>query len=80
MYGGSVCKGGLGLNPGCSRTKQLGQDSVGEVRREVGIRGRVHSKKINSQQERGSQPDWQSVMVNGTEPAQELNKKVGKLE
>ena len=40
---GSVSKGRQ-INPGCSKTKQLGQDSAGEARKD-GIRGRDHNER-----------------------------------
>ena len=61
--GGSICKGRLvsGINPGCSRTKQLGQDSAGEASKD-GIRGRDHNeRKKRFQQERGPHQEWQTT-------------------
>ena len=71
MYWRERLQGQSGLNPGCSRTKQLGQDSGGEVRKD-GIRGWDQNKIKNTQQDRGTHPDWQSVIVSSGEPAQDL--------
>ena len=48
---GSICKGNR-MNPGCSKMKQAGQDSAGEMRKDE-IRGQDH----NERQDRGPHPD-----------------------
>ena len=43
VYWKEFLQGQTGINPDCSRTKQLGQDSVGEARK-GGIIGRNHER------------------------------------
>ena len=52
---GRICKGQTGINPGCSKMKQLGQDSVGEVRKDK-IRERDHSENKKSASARETVP------------------------
>ena len=77
MYCKEHLQGRTGINPGCSRTKQLGQDSAGEARTD-GIRGRDHNKwekHFSKREGPHPDPDWQSTVVSGGEPAQDYKKK-----
>ena len=62
-------RGQTGINPGCSRTKQLGQDSAGEVRK-AGIIGQDHKRKKYFSKREG--PTGQA----GGEPSWDLKKKM----
>ena len=76
-------QGWTGINAGYCKTKQLGQDKAGEVRKDM-ISGRDHNERIKStsalQQERGL-PSGLAIHY-GKWRAQDLKKKekVGKLE
>ena len=57
-------QGWTGINPGCSKMKQLGQGSAGEARKD-GIIGQGHNKRKKCPRKRGPHLDWQSVIVSG---------------
>ena len=44
VYWREYLEGKTGINPGCSKMKQLGQDEAGEVRKD-GIRGQDHNER-----------------------------------
>ena len=61
-------QGRSGINLGCSRTKQLGQDTAGEARKDR-IRGRDYNEKKVLSKREDAHLDWQSDIVSGGEPA-----------
>ena len=48
-------QGQTGINPGCSKMKQLGQDSAREARKD-GIRGRDHNERKKALQQERAPP------------------------